>query len=774
MAESRDFRAQFWTKSAIFTAILLGILVVLSLVGDNLSRFKADYTEDQLHTLTDATKNILSKLEDSVVVTYYVSEELPSVLVNLRRDTVDMLEEMKRLSDGNLEYKIVNPESEALKFAKEKAAAYKASKEANETPEEPKPRETIQDLFTNRGRPKKTDEDIAKERRQVANAIAAKSGRDEDEVYDERLRADWKNVYLQDLQEEGVFPLSFSERRGSVDQEISFFSGIEVNYQDLPAEVFAYYELHKFELELATRIVKLTTVEKPKIAFFDARAPKEDPPPMSPFNQQPQGPQSDYMQVVMALQEIFDVRTIKLKDGDTLDELVKEVDEDSESGGGLSCFIVAQPDALEPRQVYEISKAVSSGVPTIFLVSRNSVNLVGQRSEQSEIQFFRSGLDDYFRTLGFSLGHDILASNSCSTLPILRKMGGLGHFPAAHPFAVTVLASTRDRTLSEEISLTNGVPALVFPATNGLTLHGEDLKKFGIHPTKIAWTHEHTWAVSVPPITQNPFGQGASAPTLIQYQKDLIDRKRSSEHLDGDFVERRELAVMFEGKFPFFFQGKEVPEWEPEPEASEGGAPGGFPGGFPGGLPGGLPPGLQLPGGPRGSGGPAGPEATPEATPAPAGDAGDAAAAPDEAAPDEAAPDEAAPDEAAPDEAAPDEAAPDEAAAEEEKAPEPVIADLTPVDGKILVLASVDVLKDKFLTQRSRDYNANLMFVRNVLETFGRSDDLLALRVKERTQRNFEPGTDESKVFWIQAINIAIVPMLIGLLGLARYLIRRV
>ena len=104
MAESRDFRAQFWTKSAIFTAVLLGIQGVLSFVGDGLSRYKLDFTEDQLHTLTDATKNILSKLEDSVMVTYYVSEEMPSVLVNLRRDTVDMLDEIKRLSGGLVEY----------------------------------------------------------------------------------------------------------------------------------------------------------------------------------------------------------------------------------------------------------------------------------------------------------------------------------------------------------------------------------------------------------------------------------------------------------------------------------------------------------------------------------------------------------------------------------------------------------------------------------------------------------------------------------------------
>ena len=102
-----------------------------------------------------------------------------------------------------------------------------------------------------------------------------------------------------------------------------------------------------------------------------------------------------------------------------------------------------------------------------------------------------------------------------------------------------------------------------------------------------------------------------------------------------------------------------------------------------------------------------------------------------------------------------------------------MIADVTPVEGKVLVLASADMLKDNFLTQQSQDYRSNGAFFVNVLETFGRSDDLLALRVKERTHRNFEPGTDESKQFWIQAVNVAFVPFLIAILGLARYMMRR-
>ena len=94
MAESRDFRFQFWTKSLILTVILLVTLVVLSIVADDLSQYKLDMTEDQLYTLTPAFERILKKVEDKVVVTYYCSDDLPSVLVNLRRDTVDMLEEM--------------------------------------------------------------------------------------------------------------------------------------------------------------------------------------------------------------------------------------------------------------------------------------------------------------------------------------------------------------------------------------------------------------------------------------------------------------------------------------------------------------------------------------------------------------------------------------------------------------------------------------------------------------------------------------------------------
>ena len=63
-------------------------------------------------------------------------------------------------------------------------------------------------------------------------------------------------------------------------------------------------------------------------------------------------------------------------------------------------FIIAQPHDLEDRQKYEISKAVSEGIPTVFLASRNSLTVANGFQSGYPIEFMDPSLDDYFRTLG--------------------------------------------------------------------------------------------------------------------------------------------------------------------------------------------------------------------------------------------------------------------------------------------------------------------------------------------------------------------------------------
>ena len=105
----------------------------------------------------------------------------------------------------------------------------------------------------------------------------------------------------------------------------------------------------------------------------------------------------------------------------------------------------------------------------------------------------------------------------------------------------------------------------------------------------------------------------------------------------------------------------------------------------------------------------------------------------------------------------------------EEKEPAP-IAHVDQADGRVLVLASADMMKTAFLVRQ--DYRININFFQNCIETFGLGDLLLQIRRKQLTVRQFKPGSDEDYK-WIIGFNVVLVPVLTALLGMGYVFIRR-
>ncbi|GAB6111077.1 Gldg family protein [Desulfomicrobium salsuginis] len=102
----RGFAALF----AACAGLCLGIgLVFNALAGDaSLGRF--DWTEGKVHTVSDASRRILSGLKVPVQVTYYVTpaEDMPTEIKTLERDVMDRLEELRLASGGMVSFKRVH------------------------------------------------------------------------------------------------------------------------------------------------------------------------------------------------------------------------------------------------------------------------------------------------------------------------------------------------------------------------------------------------------------------------------------------------------------------------------------------------------------------------------------------------------------------------------------------------------------------------------------------------------------------------------------------
>ena len=98
------------TRKKVQTSILLvvGIILLVNFIASRFS-FRLDYTEDQQYTLSKATRDILSQLNEPVTISAYFSEDLPPDIAKVRQDFRDMLVEYSSYSDGVIVYEFINP-----------------------------------------------------------------------------------------------------------------------------------------------------------------------------------------------------------------------------------------------------------------------------------------------------------------------------------------------------------------------------------------------------------------------------------------------------------------------------------------------------------------------------------------------------------------------------------------------------------------------------------------------------------------------------------------
>jgi gliding-associated putative ABC transporter substrate-binding component GldG len=103
-----NIRGKLRTESAVFLVVLAGILILLNLLSVKFfSRF--DLTEDGLFSLSRASINVVSGLEDKLVVKAYFTENLPGRFASLERHVHDLLEEYEQHSGGKMEVRFIDP-----------------------------------------------------------------------------------------------------------------------------------------------------------------------------------------------------------------------------------------------------------------------------------------------------------------------------------------------------------------------------------------------------------------------------------------------------------------------------------------------------------------------------------------------------------------------------------------------------------------------------------------------------------------------------------------
>ncbi|MBN1441600.1 MAG: Gldg family protein [Planctomycetes bacterium] len=818
MADSKQYRMKFYQTSIILLVLVAIVLVFLGLTADRTSRLKVDLSRDQVYSVSPATVKILKNLKDKIDVEYYYSKKLATFQVNLLRDTTDMFEEFRRLSGGKFQYRVIDFEEAVDDFAASKADEYLRKKEEAGADEskldelEPIPPQSPMSLFNQREQPP-TPKQVRDNRARLASEIAKTSkDRTEKEAYRDLLYKEFREKYEQERQLEGISAYIYTERTGSSVQQIEMYSAIKLDYIGRQSEVILHRSMESLEYELCHALVKLTTDTKPSVAFFDGGKPAA--PPFDPRNPMQRPPMSEYQGIIGALSGLFNMQETSLKEGDSIDDLVVRIkkemarkereargedpyaEEDEEKYKEIQpadyqlirCFIVAQPQNLNERQIYEINRAVSLGIPTVFLVSPYTMDVseAGMR-EGFPIQVMRPGLEEMFRKWGISLGDEMIASNEMGILNVETPVNLFGRRVMAsmlRPIAC-VVAPWGD-AINQESAYTNRVPLMVFPAAAGLKVDEDALKKNSLEHETLVHSPEESWKVKIDPFAgmgqRNPFMPSQGGGPRVLTEEDLVQRKNPESF--RDFMPETPLAVALKGKFPFVYEGESVPSWPKEakepgggdddagdwsqvldaddplpaeeasgPEAADAADPAEA-------EPGTMPFAVEETGAAE-AGGTAAPAAEP---------AGAEAGAVEPAEPAGAEAGAIAPAEPAGAEAAAP-PAPAPAAAPEEAAEK---AHLEPVEGRVIVLSSVDMLKDQFLryNRQFQGYQMNAEFINNIVDLFGLDDSLAQIRRKTISSPRFKSDT-KNTVRWIQAVNLYLVPLVIALIGLGRLVWRR-
>lgn len=101
-------------KTVLSILLITAIIIVANLISQQLF-FRLDLTENGQYTLSNATKDILRKLEEPVTVTAYFSENMPPDIEKARRDFQEMLVEYANLSKGYVDYQFINPDEDEEK-----------------------------------------------------------------------------------------------------------------------------------------------------------------------------------------------------------------------------------------------------------------------------------------------------------------------------------------------------------------------------------------------------------------------------------------------------------------------------------------------------------------------------------------------------------------------------------------------------------------------------------------------------------------------------------
>lgn len=99
-------------KISAVCLLAIGAFVISNVIISSVSFLRYDFSFGKAYTLSSSTKKLLHNLGDVVTIKFYASSDLPTRLVPLKNEVVDLLNEYKKENKGRLNIKILDPKKD--------------------------------------------------------------------------------------------------------------------------------------------------------------------------------------------------------------------------------------------------------------------------------------------------------------------------------------------------------------------------------------------------------------------------------------------------------------------------------------------------------------------------------------------------------------------------------------------------------------------------------------------------------------------------------------
>jgi len=114
-------RRKMMRRSVWMRVLLVLLLGVVLFTAANLSHIRSDWTEDQIYSLSDSTKQLLDVLDEPLMIRAYITSDMPQPYGRLQRFIEDMLQSYYEAGHGKVGFDIIDPAFDANVLASLKA-----------------------------------------------------------------------------------------------------------------------------------------------------------------------------------------------------------------------------------------------------------------------------------------------------------------------------------------------------------------------------------------------------------------------------------------------------------------------------------------------------------------------------------------------------------------------------------------------------------------------------------------------------------------------------